>query len=73
MTSTTAKKLRAGCYEYRGWIIEKVSSDWFMKPKSIEFWTDAASTLSDAKLMIDKWETTTRRPNHLSCIFRSGS
>ena len=51
-----AQRISKGHYIYNGWEIEKMESgQWNMKPVYTEFWTDAASTLNEAKSMINNW------------------
>ena len=54
MTHPTTKILR-GWYLYRGYEIADMGSHWNIKLKDTDNWTDAAGTLSEAKIMIDRW------------------
>ena len=59
MTRHTARRLAAGAYEYRGRIIERMSSDgyppsWFVRDAAThESVMDPTDTLADAKHYID--------------------
>ena len=56
-----AKKLRAGEYEYRGYVVRNASEDvgytmWNITPAGDQwFAVDAANSFAQAKAMVDAW------------------
>ena len=59
-----AKKIAAGTYEYRGYLIEKQESEygneWMISEMTAGGWfvCDQFSTLRDCKYFIDLWKAT---------------
>ena len=51
----TARKIRAGLYQYRGFTIERVEGVWHITWPGEQHAHDAANTLADAKDSADLW------------------
>ena len=50
------KKIYAGLYSYRGWIVERMEAGhWNIKPENEDFWTDSFDTKWECKERIDRY------------------
>jgi len=56
MNKHKATRKAPGWYEYRGWEIEKIEDHWNMAPPGSDEMTDAATTLAEAKALVDRQE-----------------
>ena len=56
MNKHKAARKAPGWYEYRGWEIEKIEDHWNMAPPGSDEMTDAATTLAEAKALVDRQE-----------------
>ena len=51
-----ATKITKGLYHFKGYEIEKMEGGhWNLKPIGSSHWTDAAASLTEAKLLIQSW------------------